>query len=106
MQERDEMNNEQIRRNSGGNSFPVFWLPDSVYNHHQEGSAMAIPKYDKLMKLFLHTLADGWVHKLKDITAKLADEFHLTQDEPEEVLSGGAENVFRNGVGRARTYLR
>ena len=38
--------------------------------------------------------------------AKLADEFHLTQDEPEEVLSGGAENVFRNGVGRARTYLR
>ena len=67
---------------------------------------MAIPKYDKLMKLFLHTLADGWVHKLKDITAKLADEFHLTQDEPEEVLSGGAENVFRNGVGRARTYLK
>jgi hypothetical protein len=43
MQERDEMNNEQIRRNSGGNSFPVFWLPDSVYNHHQEGSVMAIP---------------------------------------------------------------
>jgi len=51
---------------------------------------MAIPKYDKLMKLFLYTLADGWVHKLKDITAKLAVEFHLSQDEPEEVLSGGA----------------
>ena len=51
------MNNEQSRRNSGGNSFLVFWLPDSVYNHHQEGNAMTIPKYDKLMKLFLHTLA-------------------------------------------------
>ena len=34
---------------------------------------MAIPKYDELMKPFLQTLADGEVHKLKDINMKLAD---------------------------------
>ena len=67
---------------------------------------MAIPKYDKLMKPFLQTLEDGGVHKLKDITAKLAEEFHLTQDELDEVLPSGSETVFRNRVGWARTYLK
>lgn len=60
---------------------------------------MAIPKYDKLMKPFLQTLGDGGVHKLKDIAAKLAEEFHLTQDELDEVLPSGSETVFRNRVG-------
>lgn len=67
---------------------------------------MAIPKYDELMKPFLQTLADGEVHRLKDINTKLTDEFHLTQEELSEILPSGADTVFRNRVGWARTYLK
>ena len=67
---------------------------------------MAIPKYDELMKPFLQTLVDGEVHKLKDINMKLAEEFHLTQEELSEVLPSGMDTVFRNRVGWARTYLK
>jgi len=51
--------------------------------------AMAIPDYQTLMLPFLRAVADERDHKMRDVTAKLAREFELTQDEERELLPSG-----------------
>lgn len=67
---------------------------------------MAVPKYDELMKPLLTAVQDGEIHKIKDVTAALAAQLHLTEDDLAEMLPSGRQTVFKNRVGWAKTYLK
>lgn len=67
---------------------------------------MAIPDYQTLMLPFLKLLADGIEHTLPEITESLSREFNLTDAERSELLPSGNQEIMRNRVGWARTYLK
>jgi restriction system protein len=67
---------------------------------------MAIPDYQTLMLPFLRLLADGSEHTLPEVTESLAVEFNLTEAERNELLPSGNQEIMRNRVGWARTYLK
>jgi Mrr N-terminal domain len=54
----------------------------------------------------LQLAADGADHTLKEVLKTLADQFGLTEAETNELLPSGQENVFRNRVSWANTYLK
>ena len=49
---------------------------------------------------------DGANHTLRSAVQALADEFHLTAAEREELLPSGQQWTFNNRVGWARTYMK
>lgn len=65
-----------------------------------------IPDYQTLMLPLLRLVADGQEHTARGLVEKLADEFHVTDDERRELLTSGVQPVFDNRVGWARTYLK
>ncbi len=67
---------------------------------------MAIPDYQSIMLPFLSLLEDGAEHTLQDLTETLSIEFDLTQGERHELLPSGNQEIMRNRVGWARTYLK
>jgi restriction system protein len=67
---------------------------------------MAIPDYQTIMLPFLRLLADGSEHTLPEVTESLAVEFNLTEAERNELLPIGNQEIMRNRVGWARTYLK
>lgn len=67
---------------------------------------MAIPDYQSLMLPFLNRLVDGAEHTLPEITESLSREFNLTEAERSELLPSGNQEIMRNRVGWARTYLK
>ena len=67
---------------------------------------MAIPDYQSIMLPFLRMLSDGAEHTLQDLTEALSSEFDLTQAERHELLPSGNQELMRNRVGWARTYLK
>ena len=64
---------------------------------------MAIPDYQTLMLPVLRLAAQGEI-TTKNLTAQLADEFVLSEDERTERLKSG-QGVFRNRVSWALVYL-
>ncbi len=66
---------------------------------------MAIPDYQTLMLPLLESLADQQPHKIRELTDVLANTFHLTDDERQELLPSGRQSMFANRVGWARTYM-
>ncbi len=64
---------------------------------------MAVPDYQTLMLPVLRLAAQGEI-TTKDLTAQLADEFALSEDERTERLKSG-QGVFRNRVSWALVYL-
>lgn len=67
---------------------------------------MAIPDYQTLMLPLLKFLKDRKEHSLQDAINFLGDYFKLSEDELREMLPSGQQEVFRNRVGWARTYLK
>ncbi len=67
---------------------------------------MAIPDYQTCMLPFLHHLADGKEHSLRDAEESLAENFKLTPAERAELLPSGQQGIFKNRIGWARTYLK
>jgi restriction system protein len=65
-----------------------------------------IPDYQSLMLPLLKKLADKQEHKFRDLIEELAFEFNLTEEERKELLQSGAQPVFHNRVGWARSYLK
>lgn len=70
------------------------------------GEKMAIPDYETLMLPLMKHLADGQAHVLKDVMAKLADEFKLTPEERATLLPSGGTLTLASRVGWAKTYLK
>lgn len=67
---------------------------------------MAIPDYQTLMLPLLKYLEDGKPQTLSNVHDALSNEFGLTAEERNELLSSGKQGVMRNRVGWARTYLK
>ena len=67
---------------------------------------MAIPDYQTIMYPLLQSFSDRRVHRIRDIEYKLAKEFNLSDEEIKELLPSGRQQVFKNRVNWANTYLK
>jgi len=67
---------------------------------------VAIPKYHEFMKSILLLLGNETPHKRLEMYEKFALQFHLTEEEKEELLPSGKEQVYKNRIGWALTYLK
>ncbi|MCP3062834.1 restriction endonuclease [Myxococcus sp. K38C18041901] len=67
--------------------------------------AMAIPDYQALMLPVLDRLEDGQPHELRVLREEIAVALKLSEEDRAELLPSGAQSVFDNRVGWAKTYL-
>ena len=67
---------------------------------------MPIPDFQSIMLPLLKILADGKVHKYREIFEALVREFQVTEAERKEMLPSGQQEIFANRVGWAKTYLK
>lgn len=67
---------------------------------------MSIPDYQTIMLPLLRRASDQQEHKFSDSVQSLAAEFSLSDEEKNELLPSGAQAVFNNRVGWARSYLK
>lgn len=65
-----------------------------------------IPGFQLFMLPILMLLSDKKEHSLKQIIETLANDFKLTEEEKSEMLPSGTQEVFKNRVGWATTYLK
>lgn len=65
-----------------------------------------IPDYQTLMLPLLRLLSDRQEYKYRDIIEAMALEFKITDEERKELLASGAQAIFDNRVGWAKTYLK
>ena len=62
---------------------------------------MAIPEFYHFIRPTLALLADGEEHHLRDVERALADQFHLTPEDREELLPSKTQTRFNNRVAWA-----
>jgi len=67
---------------------------------------MAIPTYQVVMRPLLQLASDGHEHATGEAVEALAGEFHLTEEERQELLPSGGQRRFYNRIVWATTYLR
>lgn len=67
---------------------------------------MPIPKYDEMYREFLDCLADGQVHRSKEVKDIIAKHFSVSAKDREELLPSGRQAIFDNRVGWTSTYLK
>ena len=66
---------------------------------------MAIPKFDQLLLPLLQFVKDGQEHSLQDASENIENQFHLTDEEKEQMLPSGHQRTIVNRAGWARTHL-
>jgi len=66
---------------------------------------MPIPDFQTIMLPLLTFMSDNKDHSVREAIEHLANHFELTPGERQEMLSSGAQSVFDNRVGWAKTYL-
>lgn len=64
-----------------------------------------IPDYQSCMRPALAHLADGQLHRSREVKDALANQFGLSEAERAELLPSGRQRVIDNRVGWALTYL-
>lgn len=67
---------------------------------------MPVPDYQSIMLPLLEFAADGKEHLIREAYNKLADKFELSEEDKRELLPSGAQTIWENRVGWARTYLK
>lgn len=67
---------------------------------------MPIPKYDEMYRAFLNCLADGQLHRSKEVKDTVAGAFSISEKERAELLPSGKQQLFDNRIGWTRTYLK
>jgi restriction system protein len=67
---------------------------------------MPVPDYQKFFHPILTCISDGKEHRIRDIYEDLADIFGLTEDDRAELLPSGSQQVYKNRIGWAKTYLK
>ena len=60
---------------------------------------MAIPDFQSVMLPLVKILGDGQERTMREVTDLLAESFHLTDQEREELLPSGQQSLFNNRVG-------
>lgn len=66
---------------------------------------MTIPDFQSLMRPVLAHLADGQLHRAREVKEAMADRFELTEAERAELIPSGRARSIDNRVGWALTYL-
>ena len=66
---------------------------------------MAVPGFQTWFTPFLKALSDGQVHLIADLYQELADQMKLTPEDKRELLPSGKQQIYKNRIGWARTYL-
>lgn len=66
---------------------------------------MPIPDFQTLMRPLLEAHADGREHLNRDLVARLAERFGLTDEERREMLPSGRARLFDNRVGWAKAHI-
>lgn len=66
---------------------------------------MAIPDFQSLMLPVLEALGDDREHPTKDLIQLMADRFHLSAEERQQLLPSGRQTVIANRTHWAVTYL-
>jgi restriction system protein len=61
---------------------------------------MAIPDFQSVMLPLVKILGDGQERTMREVTDLLAESFHLTEQEREELLPSGQQSVFSNWVSQ------
>lgn len=67
---------------------------------------MPVPDFQSIMLPFLTELSDGRERAMRDLTAVLADHFHLSDAERQELLPSGGQTLFSNRVAWTKTHLK
>lgn len=67
---------------------------------------MPIPKYDEIMLPLLQALSDGQSHTKRELTEKMADHFHLTPEERQQMLPSTRATYIKHRTGWAAFGLR
>jgi restriction system protein len=67
---------------------------------------MAIPDFQSLMLPLLKLLADKQEHAMREVTALLSDQFHLTEDDRNLSSAVSGQGVMYNRTAWAKTYLK
>lgn len=67
---------------------------------------MPIPDFQTIMLPMLKLLSDGRAWSIRDLTAAIADQFGLTEEEREQRLPSGQRTTIGNRVGWARSYMK
>lgn len=67
---------------------------------------MAVPDFQSWFLPLLKRLADGEDHGMSELYQVLADDMRLSSDDRAQLLKSGAQLVFENRIGWARTYLK
>ena len=67
---------------------------------------MAIPDFQSVMLPLVKVLGDGQERTMREVTDLLAESFHLTDQEREELLPSGQQSIFSNRVGWAKSHLK
>jgi restriction system protein len=67
---------------------------------------MAIPDFQFVMLPLVKILADGQERTMREGTDLLAESFHLTEQEREELLPSGQQSIFSNRVAWAKSHLK
>lgn len=65
-----------------------------------------IPDYQACMLPLLKFASDEKIHTLPEAVTHIANLFHLTEEEKQQMLPSGLQAVIFNRVGWARTYLK
>ncbi len=65
-----------------------------------------IPTFQELMLPLLKLAADGKTHAIRDAVAVLSDQFNLSDEERQEMISSGVQTVIANRISWARTYMK
>ena len=67
---------------------------------------MAIPDFQSVMLPLVKILGDGQERTMREVTDQLAESFHLTDQEREELLPSGQQSIFSNRVAWAKSHLK
>lgn len=67
---------------------------------------MTVPDYEAMMLPLLRLAGQQEELAMREAAQKLAAEFHLTDEEKDQLLPSGQETVLNNRVGWARTYMK
>ncbi len=65
-----------------------------------------IPDFQTLMLPLLTVISDGKEYSMRLIEDILAEQFNITKEERSELLPSGTDNIFKNRVGWAKTYMK
>lgn len=66
---------------------------------------MSIPSFQDFMLPLLEILKDGKEYHISDFYEKLAEYFKLNEEERRKLLPSGKQEIYKNRIGWARSYL-